>query len=321
MTLLNRTAVIVSAHRPYPTLDACLRGFQSIVDREEDLIFVNNGSSASLGNLISESFPKITSITLSQNRLFCAGYNAGIRAALDRNYEFVLIVNADTEVVSPAFIDELLKASVRWPKAAFLGPVVYLRNRNTVQMTQFPFPSLARYIFNWIPWRLLPHLFDRRLVEGKVGYLNGVCVLCRSKALREFGLMDEQYGGYIEDADWSWRARKHGWSSVFIPVPGIIHYEELEGYEHFSFKNLLIKRNTVLWFLKAGRRGSAMLYALSSLVLACLRLLRAENDSLRTKHQRFIQALRKSYRTMLLGTGLPNSLELPKPSEKCGIEI
>jgi len=181
---------------------------------------------------------------------------------------------------------------------------------------------VARNLLNWIPWRFLPHLVDRpRLMEGEVDYLNGVCVLCRSKALREFGLMDEQYGGYIEDADWSWRARKCGWTSVFIPVPSIIHHEEFEGYEHFSFKSFLLKRNTVLWFLKAGRRGSAMSYALSSLALARTRMLRAENDSIRIKHQKFIQALKKSYRTMLLGTGLSTSLELPKPSGECGIEI
>ncbi len=322
MMLPNRTAVIVSAHRPYPTLEACLRGFQSIVDREEDLIFVNNGSSASLGKLVSGSFPGITSIVLSQNGLFCAGYNAGIRVALDRNYEFVLIVNADTEVVNPSFIDELLQASGRWPRAAFLGPLVYFRSRNAIQATQFRFPSVVRNFLNWIPWRLLPHVVDRaRLTEGKVGYLNGVCVLCRSAALREFGLMDERYGGYIEDADWSWRARKHGWSSVFIPVPGIIHHEEFEGYEHFSFKSLLLKRNTVLWFLKAGRRGSAIFYALSSLALACVRMLRAEKGSIRAKHKIFVQALKKSYRTMLFGTGLSDSLELPKPSGECGIEI
>jgi hypothetical protein len=312
----------VSAHRPYPTLEACLRGFQSIVDREEDLIFVNNGSSASLVKLVSGNFPGITSITLGQNRLFCAGYNAGIRVALDRNYEFVLMVNADTEIANPSFIEELLKASGRWPKAAFLGPLVYFRSRNAVQVTRFSFPSVVRNFLNWIPWRLFPHIIDRpHLTEGKVGYLNGVCVLCRSAALREFGLMDERYGGYIEDADWSWRARKHGWSSIFIPVPSIIHHEEFEGYEHFSFKSLLLKRNTVLWFLKAGRRSSATVYALFSLALACVRMLRAENDFIRAKHKIFVRALRKCYRTMLLGTGLSNSLELPKPSEECGIEI
>jgi N-acetylglucosaminyl-diphospho-decaprenol L-rhamnosyltransferase len=318
MTLPNRTAVVVSAHRPYPTIDACLQGFQSIVERKEDLIFVNNGSSAPLMRLVSEKFPEITMINLSRNGLFCAGYNAGIRAALDKNYDFVLIANADTEIVNPLFISELLEAAGRWPKAAFLGPMVFFRNRESIQNTRLQFPSIFQNLLYWIPWRLFPDLFNgNRLKEGKVGFLNGVCVLCRVAALREFGLMDEQYGGYVEDADWSWRARESGWSSVFVPVPSIIHHEEHEGYEYFSFKSFLLKRNTVLWFLKAGRRLSALAYALASIGLAWIRIMSAQNSSIRGKHQQFLRDLSRCYRRMIFSSGL----DLPKPSEEWDLQI
>jgi N-acetylglucosaminyl-diphospho-decaprenol L-rhamnosyltransferase len=318
MNLPNRTAIVVSAHRPYPTIETCLRGFQSIVDRKEDLIFVNNGSSAPLLRLVSGMFPDITLVNLSRNDLFCAGYNAGIRMALDRNYDFVLIANADTEVVNPSFISELLAAAGRWPKAAFLGPLVYYRNRESIQNTRLQFPSITHNVIHWIPWRLFPGIYDRVPVkEGGVGFLNGVCVLCRAAALREFGLMDEQYGGYVEDADWSWRARKSGWSSVFVPIPSIIHHEEREGYEHFSFKSFLLKRNTVLWYLKAGCRASALAYALASIGLVWIRILSAQNGSIREKHQRFLRDLTRCYRRMILGSGL----ELSKPSEEWGLQI
>ena len=49
----------------------------------------------------------------------------------------------------------------------------------------------------------------------------------------------------------------HGWGSLFTPVPSLIHHEEVQGYEHHSFKSFLLKRNTVHWLLKAGRRRSA----------------------------------------------------------------
>lgn len=252
MMLSKRTAIVVSAHKPYATLELCLRGFQSVVVREEDLIFVNNGSSAALANLIRNKFPEITAIELGENRLFCAGYNAGIRHALGRNYEFVLIVNADAEVVNTGFVEQLLDAAGRLPKAAFLGPLVYYRSNETIQNTCLKYPSVVRNVGAWLPWRLFPHLVNRTLLaEREVDYLNGVCVLCRSAALHDIGLMDEEFGGYIEDADWSWRARRRGWASVFVPVPSIIHHEEQQGYEHFSFKSFLLKRNTVLWYLKS----------------------------------------------------------------------
>jgi GT2 family glycosyltransferase len=305
MTLSCRTAVVVSAHRPYPTLNSCLGGFLEIVDRQEDLIFVDNGSQESLGQLVSRMFPGTTVIKLSRNGLFCAGYNAGIRIALEKNYDFVLIVNADTEVANRAFLGDLLAAAERWQGAAFLGPLVYYRNRETIQNTRLHFPSVSRSIVTWIPWRLSPGLFRHPpLCEEEVEFLNGVCVLCRCAALRDFGLMDEQYGGYVEDADWSWRARKSGWTSVFVPVPGIIHHEEQEGYEHFSFKSFLLKRNTVLWFLKTGRRFSGYTYAFASICLAWVRMLRIGNDSARRQSRQFLKCLKKSYRSMIFGDRL-----------------
>ncbi len=317
----NHVAVVVSAHRPYPTLGSCLRGFGSIVDRPEDLIFVNNGTSASLARLVSETLPGITVINLSENRFFCAGYNAGIRAALEGNYEFVLIANADTEVANPVFISELVAAAKRWPKAAFLGPLVYYRIRETIQSTCLHFPSVARNVFAWIPWRLFPKWIDRHPAgEEEVDFLNGVCVLCRCSALREFGLMDERFGGYVEDADWSWRARQSGWSSVYIPVPSIIHHEEQQGYEHFSFKSFLLKRNTVLWHLKAGNRFSAIAYALASIGLAWLRMIKAQDRLDRSKHRQFLHRLTGAYWSLIFGTSQTASSDLRFP-EECGLEM
>jgi N-acetylglucosaminyl-diphospho-decaprenol L-rhamnosyltransferase len=307
MTLENSTAVVISAHRLYPTLTSCLRGFSLIVDKPEDLIFVNNGASPSLSALISDSFPEITSVNLSRNQLFCAGYNAGIRIALERNYEFVLIVNADTEVINSAFVSKLLSAAERWPKAAFLGPLVYYRNEETVQNTRLHFPSVMRNMLTWVPWRLFPALCEPHShCEEKVEFLNGVCVLCRCTALREFGLMDEKYGGYVEDADWSWRARNHGWQSVFIPSPSIIHHEEAEGYEHFSLKSFLLKRNTVLWYLKAGRRLSALAYASASISLAWFRAIKNRSTSAGNKYRQFFIDLQKTYQSLLFGSQPPH---------------
>jgi N-acetylglucosaminyl-diphospho-decaprenol L-rhamnosyltransferase len=306
MTLANRTAVVVSAHRLYPTLLSCLKGFHAIVDRPEDLIYVNNGASESLRRQVAEMLPGISIIHLKQNRLFCGGYNAGIQAALDKDYDFVLLVNADTEVMNAGFVHELLAAARRWPKAAFLGPLVYYRNRETIQNTRFRFPSVLHHIVIWVPWRLFPgRRSNSPLTELQVGFLNGVCILCRCAALRDIGLMDEQYGGYVEDADWSWRASKKGWSSVSVPVPSIIHHEEQEGYEYFSFKSFLLKRNTVLWNLKSGRRTAAIAYGLASLCLAGLRTLRAKNSDERRQYCQFFRRLNKSYQAMIFGKQAP----------------
>ena len=104
---------------------------------------------------------------------------------------------------------------------------------------------------------------------------NGVCVLCRSQALREVGLLDEAMGGYVEDTDWAWRARALGWKSVYTPVRSIIHHQPEAGYEHYSMKCFMLRRNTIYWHYKRGARLEAALYGWSARLLAWARAVHA----------------------------------------------
>jgi GT2 family glycosyltransferase len=188
----------------------------------------------------------------------------------------------------------------RLPRAAFVGPLVYYRDRNTVQTTCLRFPSLLRSALVWLPFRLFPGLISRQPVgDHEVEFLNGVCVLCRVQALREVGLMDETFGAYVEDTDWAWRARSLGWRSYFTPVVSLIHHEEPHGYEHHSFKSFLLKRNTVHWLLKAGRRRSARGYAAAAILLADLRALAATGRNEQRAYREFALKLRSTCRRLL----------------------
>lgn len=278
----KRTAIIVVAHRWYYPLYRCIESLCSTCVSAEDLILVDNGSSQNLSDWARGHFPGITVLRLEENSFFTGGYNCGLRYALDRGYEYALIVNADTQVYNPAFIGELQKAAERWPNAAFIGPLVYYRSSEIIQKTALFFPDILKHLLIWLPFRLLPRVVSRQqLKESEVEFLNGVCVLCRVAALKELGLMDETFGGYIEDADWSWRAREKGWTSVFTPIPSIIHFEEKTGYEECSSKTFLTRRNTVLWFLKRGKRSSATAYAMFSTLLCLLRHLLHRSDESR----------------------------------------
>lgn len=298
----GRFAVVIVAHREYATLELCLRGFQPLVDEPADLIFVDNGSGGLLSEQIASLVPGATVVTLKENRVFCGGYNAGIRIAMDSNYDYVLLVNADTEVVNPDFIGSLIGVMERHPRAAFIGPLVFYRNLQNVQTTCLSFPNIWHNILVWLPFRLFPRLVSRQSRnEQEVEFLNGVCVLCRIRALREIGLLDESFGAYVEDADWAWRADAIGWRSFFAPVPSIIHHEERHGYEHHSIKSFLLKRNTVHWFIKAGKLGSARAYAAVSVILARLRSLIALNQHEREAHRAFASRLKVAYSELLSG--------------------
>ena len=270
-----------------------------------DLIFVDNGSKENLNSCAFECFPNITIVRLNVNQYFCGGYNAGIRVAMDRNHDFVLIVNADTEVVNRDYLQGLLGAAMRWPRAAFVGPKVFWKKTNFIQKTCLQYPSILQYSLMWLPWRLARKKFELQPdIEEEVPFLNGICLLCRVEALKEIGLMDENMGGYVEDADWAWRARQKGWSSVYTPIESVIHHEATSDYEYYSLKTFLLKRNTVYWFVKIGRHLSASYYAKASMGLGLIRFMAAESGEQKQRHLFFLGKLQRAFKGLLRGETL-----------------
>lgn len=268
----GKVAVVVATHTYCFPLEKCLTDLCALVETPRDVIFVDNGSGGELTRWAETHLPQVTVLTREVNGLFCAGYNEGVRYAVDRGYEHVLIVNADTEVYNPEFLNVMLDVAKRHPRAAFIGPKVYLREVGNVQNTVLTFPSSWRNLRSFVGVTFFgarpPASGDQ---EKEVEFLNGVCVLCRVDALREIGPLDEDMGGYVEDTDWAWRARDRDWTSVYTPVASIVHHQSEGGYEHYSLKSFMLRRNQIFWHWKNGRRFEARLYGFCAVQLARLR--------------------------------------------------
>lgn len=304
----TRVAVVVATHEYCYPLERCLAGFAAQTSDPADVILVDNGSGGTVAAWAREHAPTVTTVVRDSNGYFCGGYNEGLRHAIGLGYDFVLIVNADTEPCNPRLIADLLDVARRHPRAAFIGPMVYLREPGHVQNTVLAFPSFLRNIRDFVRYKLLggeaPRSDER---ERVVEFLNGVCVLCRTEALREIGLLDETMGGYVEDADWSWRARALGWSSVYTPVRSIIHHQPETGYEQYATKCFMLRRNTIYWHRKRGARLEALLYGWSARALARARCLvatvrgRPDADRFRTFARRLGEVDRNIRRDVPLG--------------------
>jgi GT2 family glycosyltransferase len=302
----GRTAVVIATHKYCYPLEECISSHLKLLQYPEDLIFVDNGSGGEMTRWAQERFPDITVVTQQKNGFFCGGYNAGMRDAIERNYEYVLIVNADTSVYDDSYLNQLRAVADSNPRSAFLGPRVYIREPGNVQNTILCYPWFGRYLWQWLTARFRNN--NRSAAAGKVtsvDFLNGVCVLCRVAALREVGLLDEDMGGYVEDTDWSWRARQLGWASLFVPTPSIIHHQPSDEYEHFSVKTFMLRRNHVYWHMKAGHRIQAHLFAVFSLWLAIARttvaVLRGRNAP---EHRRYLRRFQSVSRKILRGKSM-----------------
>jgi GT2 family glycosyltransferase len=137
------------------------------------------------------------------NRGFAGGCNEGIRQALARGSEWILLLNPDT-TVEPDFIAQLPREEgiVGLPldeggKIAYAGIVKWLR------------PTL-------------PHLYQP-CVGASSTYVIGAGMLIHRDVFTEVGPLDERYFLYFEDADFSMRARKANIPIMFLTSPVISH--------------------------------------------------------------------------------------------------
>jgi GT2 family glycosyltransferase len=72
-------------------------------------------------------------------------------------------------------------------------------------------------------WKQIDHgQFDHR---SEITQATGCAMMVRCSAMREVGFLDEQFWIYVEDMDWSFRFRKHGYRLAFAPKAILWHID------------------------------------------------------------------------------------------------
>ncbi len=123
-----------------------------------------------------------------------------------------------------------LKLLVPINQQDLIGPRL-VNEDSSIQPSAHRFPSpfglfvrvlMLDRVFHWIP------AFDtyRRFqydCAREVDFLSGAVLLVRRDVIQDVGLLDESYYMYSEEADWCLRARKRGWSTLFVPDVSVTH--------------------------------------------------------------------------------------------------
>jgi GT2 family glycosyltransferase len=211
----------------------CLR---SIIEQTRaytyEIIVADNDSDDGSQEMLRTEFPSVRTIFNDSNPGFAGGNNQCMELARGR---YVLLINPDTLVLDGA-IDTCIEYadSLRDTKVGVLGCQVW-EDEDTIQKTCFMFPSplntlltmsgmTRRFTKSKFLSRSEMRWWDRR-DEREVDVVSGTFMLVRRDALEEVGPMDDSYFMYAEEADWCYRFREHGWSSLFTPRARIMHLE------------------------------------------------------------------------------------------------
>lgn len=270
--------IVILAYNCAAKVKRCLTSLAALRYPNYRVLVVDNASSDDIASVVAAAYPSASFIQTGANLGYTGGNNAGIKCALKQEAEYVLILNPDTVVINPDFLGSLVTYCESNKKVGVVGPRVYLRTTEQVQNTVLYAPGFWRNFWNWFAYRIAPASFMKSrdaVLDAQV--LNGVCVLLRATCLQAVGLFDEAIFMYIEDADFDHRARQAGWKVQYAPVDSIVHEQQITGYHMTSLVSFLLRRNSVYYLCKIGKRFEACAYAVFSLVVLCLRAIGSRN--------------------------------------------
>jgi GT2 family glycosyltransferase len=204
-------AVVLSWNGREDTL-AALDSLQGI-----DTVVVDNGSGDGSADAVAEQFPEVELVRAGVNLGFAAGNNVGIRRALDRGAEWVLLVNNDA-IVGPGLLDALAEAAAARPDAGVLACKVLFAGSERLWYAGAGFdPYLGRSRHQGFGNADAPGAL------GDTARATGAAMAVSRAAIEAAGLLDEELFLYAEDLEWSLRIREAGFAVVYVPAARVRH--------------------------------------------------------------------------------------------------
>jgi len=198
-----RVAIIVLNWNGREVLEDCLRSIYALHYAPLEVIVVDNGSKDGSVEIVQRSFPKCVLIQNNENLGFAKGNNQGIGLALDRDNDYVMILNNDT-LLDAESLSFLVQRAESDPRIAAVSPKIY-----------FADPSDRLWFgggtFSYWKGRN-GHVGYRQKdcpawnVPREAQFVSGCVLLAHRRAWQEVGGFDESLFAYGEDMDWSIRA-------------------------------------------------------------------------------------------------------------------
>ncbi len=140
--------------------------------------------------------------------------------------DYVLLLNNDTQVITPNWIEEMLMYALR-DDVGVVGAKLYYEDR-TIQH--------AGIVVGLGAHRTAGHT-HYRIPEANVGYMGklcyaqnvsavtGACMMVKKSLYEELGGLDEEFAVALNDVDFCLKVREKGLLNIFTPFAELYHFE------------------------------------------------------------------------------------------------
>ena len=216
-----KIAIIIINWNTYQLTYNCLKSLELCTYKNKTIFFVDNGSNDGSGDKIALEFPEINCINNQKNEGFTGANNKALKVILKQNFDYVLLLNNDTEV-KPDFLS-LMQASMDSDNnlAATQPLILDFPNKNTIWNAGGSFNTF----FGLSKTRCKGMTYKPNLkIETLTEWISGCCILVKIAVIKEVGLLDNRFFAYFEDVDWSIRMTNLGYKLGVVPKSIIYHH-------------------------------------------------------------------------------------------------
>lgn len=254
---MKKVAIIILNWNGKEDTLACLESLRGLIYENREIILADNGSTDDSLDAIRASYPEVTVVENGENLGFAEGNNRGIRVALDRGADYVMLLNNDTTVAAD-MIDRLVKGAARHEDSDIFGAKIFYHDEP------------ERIWFGGAYWNAAHVGFDivgadktdaeRFCREAETDYACGCALFASARAWNEVGLLDPDFFVMWEETDWCARARTAGMICRMIPSAHVYHkisrsFKDGKAGAVYAYYNW---RNRLLWMERHVGRGKIL---------------------------------------------------------------
>ena len=211
----NKIAIIIVNWKQYELTKSCLSTLKSSKFNDFQIILIDNESNQKELNDLKNQFDQVKTFPNKKNLGFTGANNIGINYAINNHFEYVMLLNNDTET-DENFIIPLLEIFQEYNKLGAVQPVImdFYQNKKVWNAGG----SLNKF-FGYTSVVKKPKHMNR-----KIDWITGCCILIKTEVIKKVGLLDESFFAYYEDVDWSIRIKKAGYDLAVVKSSLIYHH-------------------------------------------------------------------------------------------------
>lgn len=234
---MKRVLIIILNYKTYDMTIDLIKKLKQLDESLFDIYVVDNCSPNESADVLSEASGEMRFIfhKNERNSGYAAGNNIGIRYAIEKEYDYSLIMNNDLEIIDPQFIEKMVRSADSNEHIACVGPKILDINHNPVP------PYCERPTFYTMTLGIALEKKKRRQfidTPRQVYRVFGCCMLLKNSAMKAVDCMDERTFLYCEEEILAERLLRIGSIAYYNPEALMVHMESITVNQEHSGKNI-----------------------------------------------------------------------------------